>query len=99
QAPEIVLLDWVMPGLDGWQTAVRLRQRLGSGPLILMVTGHDREHLAQRSASEQALLDGFLVKPVTATMLAQAVAAARQARSQGGELPRPMPRRLTGLRL
>ncbi|MFX7965143.1 response regulator, partial [Acinetobacter baumannii] len=39
------------------------------------------------------------VKPVTATMLAQAVAAARQARSQGGELPRPMPRRLTGLRL
>ncbi|MDP1315167.1 response regulator, partial [Klebsiella pneumoniae] len=45
QAPEIVLLDWVMPGLDGWQTEVRLRQRLGSGPLIMMVTGHDREHL------------------------------------------------------
>ena len=24
-APEVVLLDWDMPGMDGWQTAVRLR--------------------------------------------------------------------------
>jgi len=98
-APEVVLLDWVMPGMDGWQTAVGLRQRLGAGPLLLMVTGHDRERLAQRSAAEQALLDGFLVKPVTATMLAQAVAAARQTRSGVGATAEPAPQRLAGFRL
>ena len=101
QAPEVVLLDWVMPGMDGWQTAVRLRQRqrLGPDPLILMVTSHDRERLAQRSAAEQALLDGFLVKPITATMLNQAVAAALQARSGGDAPAEHAPQRLSGLKL
>ncbi len=98
-APEVVLLDWVMPGMDGWQTTVHLRQRLGPEPLILMVTSHDRERLAQRSATEQALLDGFLVKPVTATLLSQAVATAIQARCSNGEPPEPAPQRLAGLRL
>jgi signal transduction histidine kinase/CheY-like chemotaxis protein len=99
EAPEVVLLDWVMPGLDGWQTAVGLRRQLGPEPLILMVTSHDREHLAQRSAAEQALLDGFLVKPVTATMLEQAVHSALQARSRGADAPEPVPQRLAGLQL
>ncbi len=99
QAPEVVLLDWVMPDMDGWQTAVQLRQLLGPAPLVLMVTSHDRERLAQRSAAEQALLDGFLVKPITAAMLAQAVAAARQARSSDAAAPEPSPQRLAGLRL
>jgi len=99
EAPEVVLLDWVMPGMDGWQTAVGLRRQLGPEPLILMVTSHDRERLAQRSAAEQALLDGFLVKPVTATMLEQAVNAAQQARSRGADAPEPAPQRLAGLHL
>ena len=64
-----------------------------------MVTSHDRERLAQRSAAEQALLDGFLVKPVTATMLAHAVAAAIQARCSDGTPPEPAPQRLAGLQL
>ncbi|KQV89652.1 hypothetical protein ASC91_13790 [Pelomonas sp. Root1237] len=97
--PEVVLLDWVMPGMDGWQTAVHLRQRLGPEPLILMVTSYDRERLAQRSAAEQALLDGFLVKPITATLLSQAVSAAIQARCSDGEPPEPAPQRLAGLHL
>jgi signal transduction histidine kinase/DNA-binding response OmpR family regulator/HPt (histidine-containing phosphotransfer) domain-containing protein len=96
---DVVLLDWVMPGMDGWQTTVHLRQRLGSEPLILMVTSHDRERLAQRSASEQALLDGFLVKPVTACLLSQAVMAAQQARAFPGATPDAAPQRLTGLSL
>jgi CheY-like chemotaxis protein/nitrogen-specific signal transduction histidine kinase len=99
QAPDVVLLDWVMPGMDGWQTAVRLRQRLGPKPLILMVTSHDRDRLAQRSAVEQALLDGFLVKPVTATLLSLAVTAALQQRRGDGPAPEPAPQRLVGLRL
>ena len=98
-APEVVLLDWVMPGMDGWQVAARLRERLGREPLILMATSHDRERLAQRSAAEQALLDGFLVKPVTATLLNHAINTAIQARCDDDTAPEPTPQRLAGLRL
>lgn len=33
------------------------------------LTAHDREMLLQRSEEDQALLDGYLVKPITASML------------------------------
>ena len=99
-----VFVDWQMAGLDGWQTSQRIRD-LGladSAPIIVMVTAQDRELLAERTQSEQALLDGFLVKPVTASMLLDAVvdAATTRARppgllseSAGGGA------RLTGMRL
>jgi CheY-like chemotaxis protein len=67
-----------------------------------MVTAHGREVLSQSSAAEQALLDGFLVKPVTASMLFDAVSDARS----GGTAcsPARLPaaaslQRLAGLRL
>ena len=76
---DAVFLDWQMPGLDGWQTCQRMHD-LGlkaESPLVVMVTAHDREMLAHRSQTEQAMLDGFLVKPITASMLFDAVIDAR----------------------
>src|SRR6266487_4484021 len=35
QAPELVLLDVVMPGVDGWQMLQRLQERHGSIPVIM----------------------------------------------------------------
>ena len=67
-----------------------------------MVTAHGREKLSQRSAAEQALLDGFLVKPVTASMLLDAVVDRRGRRAQPHRAPRAgrgAGRRLAGLRL
>jgi len=68
---EAVFMDWGMPGMDGWETIARIRQLTSKeeAPLIVMVTAHDREELAKRSAQEQQLLDAYLVKPVTAQML------------------------------
>jgi len=78
---EVVLVDWVMPGMDGWQTSRELRGLTHEGqpaaPVVVMVTAHGREMLAQRSETEQGLLDGFLVKPITASMLHDAVFDAR----------------------
>ena len=76
---QAVFVDWQMPGLDGWQTSQRISELglAGTPPVVVMVTAHGREMLGQRSAAEQALLDGFLVKPVTASMLFDALVDAR----------------------
>ncbi|MEE8614299.1 MAG: response regulator, partial [Roseateles sp.] len=74
---DIILMDWRMPGLDGWETSRRIREsRESDAPVIIMVTAHGRELLAERSEQEIASLGGYLVKPVTASMLQDAVAEA-----------------------
>jgi signal transduction histidine kinase/CheY-like chemotaxis protein/HPt (histidine-containing phosphotransfer) domain-containing protein len=103
-AYDAIFLDWQMPGLDGWDTCAQIRQGNPSGarPLIIMVTAHGREMLSHRSEEEQARVDGFLVKPVTASMLYDAVVDARAdphapAPSRGGASPAAQ--RLAGMRL
>ncbi|MDT8989637.1 CHASE domain-containing protein [Curvibacter sp. APW13] len=75
---DAVLMDWNLPGIDGWQTAARLRALAApSGthtpPTIIMVTANARRNLDQLSAQDQVLVNGYLVKPVTAHMLRDAV--------------------------
>ena len=79
QSFEVIFIDWQMPGLDGGQTSQLIRELASAAcaPLIMMVTAHQREMLLQCSAAEQALLDGFLVKPVTASMLFDALVDAQ----------------------
>jgi signal transduction histidine kinase/DNA-binding response OmpR family regulator/HPt (histidine-containing phosphotransfer) domain-containing protein len=73
---DVVYMDWQMPEMDGWQATARLQQwcaQSGVAPLrTVMVSAHGRENLSQRSLDEQAMLHGFLVKPVTASMLREA---------------------------
>ena len=60
QAPELVLLDVVMPGVDGWQMLQRLQERHGSIPVIMFsgqVDAQSAEDAEQRGAS------GFIGKP------------------------------------
>jgi PAS domain S-box-containing protein len=99
---EVVFVDWLMPGLDGLETSRQLRALPGLGdlPLVIMVTAQERARLAQHPAPARAALNGYIVKPVTASMLHDAVREAR-------ELPDPARRdtavapeqSLAGLRL
>ncbi len=73
---DVVLLDWRMPGMDGWELASRIRAISGGPPTVLMVTAHGRGALAERIESRRGLLSGFLIKPVTPLMLCEAVIAA-----------------------
>ena len=74
---QAVFVDCQMPGLDGWETSRRIHNLPGPTPVVVMVTAHGHEVLARRGEADQALLDGFLVKPITATMLREAVRDAR----------------------
>jgi excisionase family DNA binding protein len=60
QAPELVLLDVVMPGVDGWQMLQRMQERHGSIPVI-MFSGKVDERAA--SDAEQRGAQGFIGKP------------------------------------
>ena len=72
---QAIFVDWRMPGMDGWQTVQRLRgsDGIAQTTVIAMLTGHGRDMLLERSEADQALLDDFLVKPVTAAMLSAAL--------------------------
>ncbi|QTN30399.1 response regulator [Rhodoferax sp. AJA081-3] len=52
QAPyDAVFMDWLMPGMDGWETIAHMRQ-MGAqaiSPITVMVTAHGRDMLSQRS--------------------------------------------------
>jgi DNA-binding response OmpR family regulator len=64
--PDVVLLDIVMPKMDGWGVAKELRQRRTKPrPLIIAVTGHG--YKAARLRSYEAGIDVHLVKPVDPT--------------------------------
>ena len=57
--PDLVVLDWMLPGLDGLEVCRRLR---AGGPIpILMLTA--RHELSDRVAGLDAGADDYLVKP------------------------------------
>jgi excisionase family DNA binding protein len=60
QAPDLVLLDVVMPGADGWQLLRKLEERHGSIPVI-MFSGKADEHAAAEAAEHGA--HGYVGKP------------------------------------
>jgi len=60
QAPALVLLDVVMPGVDGWQMLQRMQERYGSIPVI-MFSGKVEE--SSPGDAERRGARGFVGKP------------------------------------
>jgi len=70
--------------------------------MTAIVTAHNREELAKRSIQEQAILNAFLVKPVTASMLRDALVDAKAGRNSLRSRTRiktEFSRRLNGMRI
>jgi two-component system, sensor histidine kinase and response regulator len=70
---DLVLLDWIMPGIDGIETARRIKANalLAKVPAMLMVTANGREEAYVEA--EKVGLDGFLLKPVYASVMFNAL--------------------------
>lgn len=61
--PAVVILDISLPGLDGWETARRLKaEHAERGLRILAVTAHGLDE--DRARAREAGCDGYLVKPI-----------------------------------
>jgi PAS domain S-box-containing protein len=70
---DLVLLDWKMPGMDGVETARRIRDELNltTLPTIFMVTAYDRNEVLDEAGGVG--LDEVLSKPVTPSTLVDAI--------------------------
>jgi len=61
-SPNIAVVDIGLPGMDGYQFARAMRERLGSGVRLIALTGYGTE--ADRQRSTEAGFDAHLTKPV-----------------------------------
>ncbi len=66
---DVVFMDWRMPGVDGLQASRQIKsdETLRHRPAIVLVTAFGREEL--REEAERLALEGFLLKPVTRSMI------------------------------
>ncbi len=73
QSYDLVIMDWKMPGMDGIEASKRIKHHkdLGNIPPIILITAYGREEIMQQA--EQLGLEGFLLKPVSQSVLFDAI--------------------------
>ncbi|NRR31377.1 PAS domain S-box protein [Oxalobacteraceae bacterium] len=101
---DVIFVDWHMHGIDGWETCLRIRKVLPADrpTPIIMVTAHGHNVQMMQQDGAQGVLDGVVIKPVTGSMLFDAVADAGAALHLFGITAHGVKvgqRRLIGLRL
>jgi len=72
---DLILMDLLMPGMDGLNAARLVRDSMGDAraPLVVMVTAHGREALADSQQQADTPFAAFLTKPVTPKQLAATI--------------------------
>jgi DNA-binding response OmpR family regulator len=80
RAPDVVLLDVMMPGMNGFQVAEALRRDVVPDCIIIMLTAMDRE--TDRARGFRAGANAYFTKPFSPLDLLDAVSAALSERSR-----------------
>lgn len=58
----IILLDWKLPGMDGIETARKIREQLGEDIPILLISAYDWSEIEKEA--REAGITGFISKPL-----------------------------------
>lgn len=86
-SPQVVLVDWVMPGMDGIALCKSLRAtRMGRTMYLLMLTGLEEEERVMEAF--EAGVDDFIAKPVNLRMLRARLSAGQRVIALQGEIER-----------
>ncbi|KGF73431.1 chemotaxis protein CheY [Neosynechococcus sphagnicola sy1] len=86
-SPDLIVLDLMLPGLDGLEVCTRIRQKTGiKDPYILMLTARGEE--IDRIVGLSTGADDYLVKPFSPReLVARVRALLRRNLRQGGQTP------------
>lgn len=71
----IVLLDWKMPGMDGVETAKRIREKVGNEVPIMVLTSYSFDEIEDEA--KEAGIDYFLPKPFFVSNFRNAISQIR----------------------
>lgn len=81
--PDLVILDWMLPGMDGLEVCRRLRS-VGPVPIIILTA---RDSVADRVMGLDAGADDYMIKPFSFDeLLARLRALLRRAQPQNAEI-------------
>lgn len=84
QTPDLIILDWMMPGLTGVEVCRRLRQTGTATPVILLTA---KDEVSDRVEGLDAGADDYVVKPFSIEeLLARVRAHLRRIEPQDAEL-------------
>jgi DNA-binding response OmpR family regulator len=86
QKPDLVVLDLMLPGIDGWEITRRLRAE-GNTPIIMLTA---RKEESDRILGLEMGADDYVVKPFSPQELVSRVRAVLR-RAQGATAPAPTP--------
>ncbi len=84
-SPDLVILDGLMPGMDGWETCRRMRA-LSPVPILMLTAGQSKE---EEQRGWEAGASGYLVKPVSVGALCDSIRDLLSPEAGGGEAARP----------
>lgn len=59
---DVILIDWQLPGIDGLETARRVRKKLGKEIPILLISAYDWSDMEE--SAREAGINGFISKPL-----------------------------------
>ena len=65
ERPDIILLDWVMPLMDGGEVLNRIREATGADIPVIVISGHPQPEESQGDAR----IHSWLTKPITIEQL------------------------------
>jgi signal transduction histidine kinase len=91
----LTVLDISLPGISGWETAARIREKLGQDILIVMASANAQEF--HRPEYHQPTHDHFFVKPYRLDKMAEVIAALLrlswkwEATGSSGDVAEPAP--------
>jgi len=97
---DLIFIDWMMPELDGWQTARRLREVVSAdAAIVLMGSAQGLAEVAAQTQADPNVVDAVLLKPLTASAIIEVVMDLQARRMHGSRAADPPlgPGRLGGL--
>jgi DNA-binding response OmpR family regulator len=90
QPPDVLITDWMMPGLAGPELCRKVRETYGEGCYVIMLTTLSGE--AHVRAAMDAGADDFLTKPLDRNQLAMRLAVAERLQALRARLSELEPR-------